>query len=396
MRAILLFTLFLMSLYGVDATLKIEKDVDQRAKIEIIDSSDFPSSKSAIVADILKKDMKISGHFLIEPTKANYTLKFKYFEGVSGASLNINIIEKSSSQTIFRGNYKIPIVSRYPFLVHKAVTEINRALGFDSISWINNYIVYSRYLGKKSSVITLADISFHYKKDIIKGGLSLFPAWGDKSQKILYYTDYNGELPILKRVNLRTGEVTTLLHSQGMLVCSDSSSDGKRLLLTMAPEGQPDIYEYDTTTNSLKKLTFFRGIDVNGHYSGGKKRLIFVSNRLGNPNIFAKDLYSRDVEQLVFGGKNNNSCDTNEDKVVFVGRDNPQTYNIYLMNSDGSGIRPLSSGGVNQYPKFSPDGSVVMYLNRDINGYSAIFVNLESGERIQFPMNVSRIQSIDW
>ena len=39
-----------------------------------------------------------------------------------------------------------------------------------------------------------------------------------------------------------------------MLACSDSSSDGNRLLLTMAPYGQADIYEYDTLTNSAKRV----------------------------------------------------------------------------------------------------------------------------------------------
>ena len=37
-----------------------------------------------------------------------------------------------------------------------------------------------------------------------------------------------------------------------MVVCSDVSKDGKKLLLTMAPKDQTDIYLYDLQTKECK------------------------------------------------------------------------------------------------------------------------------------------------
>ncbi len=115
---------------------------------------------------------------------------------------------------------------------------------------------------------------------------------------------------------------------------------------------------------------------------------------MGYPNIFAKGIDGRDVDQLVFAGRNNNSCDAHEDRVVFIGRANPRVYNVYLVNSDGSDIRPLTSGGVNQFPRFSSDGSVVAYIDK----YAGMihYQNIESGDSLEFRIDEGRLQSIDW
>ena len=404
---ILMFIVFVIESFALDATIKIEKDVDQRAKLLISDDSEVTTDRGRVIYDILKDDMTISGHFKVEGgynsratgnqydmSGIKYQLKFRYDDRGGVAKLSIALIDYATKQRVFVGDYNIPVLSRYPFLVHKAVSEMNRALGFKPIDWINRYIVYAKYTGKKRTEVVLADYTLHYRKSIIKGGLTLFPCWGDKSQKILYFSDYNGELPILKRLNLYTGRVDTITKSQGMLACSDVSKDGSRLLLTMAPNGQADIYEYNVMTKEAKRVTFFSGIDVNGKYLAGEQRIVFVSNRLGYPNIFAKGIDSRDVDQLVFAGRNNNSCDAYGDRVVFIGRANPRAYNVYLVNSDGSDIRPLTSGGVNQFPRFSSDGSVVAYIDK----YAGVihYQNIESGDSLEFRIDEGRLQSIDW
>ena len=58
---LLSMTFFTLSLFGVDAPLKIEKDVEQRTRIALMDGS---SEQSSEVFNILLSDLKVSGHFL--------------------------------------------------------------------------------------------------------------------------------------------------------------------------------------------------------------------------------------------------------------------------------------------------------------------------------------------
>ena len=56
------------NLLAYDATLKIEKDVEQRARIALVDGSSTPNST---FFEILVSDLKVSGHFLARITSYN-------------------------------------------------------------------------------------------------------------------------------------------------------------------------------------------------------------------------------------------------------------------------------------------------------------------------------------
>lgn len=246
----------------------------------------------------------------------------------------------------------------------------------------------------------MADYTLTYQKTVIKGGLNLFPKWATSAQDTFYYTAYE-DLPTLYKVDLYTGQRQKLLSSPGMLVCSDVSKDGRRLLLTMAPNSQPDIYLFDTKSRLKERLTDYSGIDVNANFIDGESRIVFVSDRLGYPNIFAMRLGSRGVEQLVFHGKNNSACTAFEDMIVFSSREtdnefSPNAFNLYMISTGSDDVRRLTAGGVNQFPKFSSDGQSVLFI-KQFNGQSYLgIVRLAYGKSFTFPLNVGKIQSIDW
>jgi len=236
---------------------------------------------------------------------------------------------------------------------------------------------------------------------IIRGGLNLFPKWADKAQKSFYYTSYSGMIPTLYKINIYSGKKIQVASSEGMLVCSDVSENGSKLLLTMAPNAQPDVYELDLSTGTKHRVTNFNGIDVNAKYMDGDSRIAFVSNRLGYANIFKKSVHSGSVSQVVYHGRNNNACDAYGSKIVYAARESKKTFgknkfNIYLTSSQGSGTRPLTTTGTNQFPRFSVDGSVVLYIKHRSNGSSIGYINLESKQSKLFPLSGRKIQSIDW
>jgi len=238
---------FTSSLLAVDATLKIEKDVDQRVRIALEDGSPNQNSK---VFDILLSDLKLSGHFLPDTThhqgdvssdfllptlkSQEYILKYSLSQA-SGTQLLVRLLKGSDGSQIFKKSYSIPTTDKMPFLLHKAVSDINDILQYPDISWINRYVVYAVYTTTGRSEIRLADYTFNYKKTIIRGGLNLFPKWADEKQQSVYYTSYRGVVPALYKLNIYSGSKEEIISSEGMMVCSDVSKDGSKLLLTMAP-----------------------------------------------------------------------------------------------------------------------------------------------------------------
>ena len=409
----ILVLLLSLNLFAADATLKIEKDVEQRSRIALVDAS-------AVVNDnffkILQSDLKISGHFLADHThhkgdlnsdyllpalkSKEYVLKYS-FSQKAGSKLIIRLLKASDSTEVFKKSYAIPTKNKMPFLAHKAISDINNVLKYPDISWINRYVVFAHYTAPGKSEILLADYTFNYKKVIIKGGLNLFPKWANKEQKSIYYSSYNGLKPILYKMNIYTGAKQKMASSEGMLVCSDVSKNGSKILLTMAPEGQADIFELDVSSKAKRRITRFNGIDVNGKYIDDESRIVFVSNRLGYANIFKKSIRSSAVSQVVYHGRNNNAVDTQGSQIVYSSRESQNsfgsnTFNLYLTSSHGRDTRPLTTTGANQFPRFSTDGSVILYIKHRGNGSSIGYINLASHQSLLFPLSGRKIQSIDW
>lgn len=387
--------------------------MEQRSRIALVDAS--PVADPAFFK-ILLSDLKISGHFLADTThhqgdlSSNYLLPvlkskeyvLKYsLSKQGGTSLSLRLLNASDSSEVFKKTYSIPTSNKTPFLAHKAVSDINRVLKYPDISWINRYVIFSRYTTPKHSEIVLADYTFNYKKVIIKGGLNLFPKWADAEQKSFYYSAYSGLMPTLYKINIYTGKKEKITSSEGMLVCSDVSKDGSKLLLTMAPEGQADIYEMNLASKAKTRITRFNGIDVNGKYVDDESRIVFVSNRLGYANIFKKSIQGSAVSQVVYHGRNNNAVDAHENKIVYSSRESKKsfganTFNLYLTSSNGSNTRPLTTTGANQFPRFSTDGTVVQFIKHRGRGSSIGYVNLNSHQSLLFPLSGRKIQSIDW
>ena len=402
-----------MNLFAVDATLKIETDVEQRTRIALEDASSVPDNT---FFSILLSDLKVSGHFLADTAhhrgtldsdfvapalkSREYLLKYRLTKS-SGTKLEVRLLKASGGQELFKKSYAIPSTAKAPFLAHKAVSDINDVLHYPSIAWINRYVVYARYTGAKKSEIVLADYTFHYQKAIIRGGLNLFPKWADARQQSFYYTSYAGVIPTLYKLNIYSGSKQKIASSEGMIVCSDVNAKGSKILVTMAPDAQPDIYEMSASGGSKRRVTTFKGIDVSGKYAENDHSVVFVSNRLGYPNIFKKSIGGSGVSQVVYRGRNNNAVDAHGNSVVYSSRVSHNsfgnnTFNLYLTSTSGSGTRPLTTTGTNQFPHFSTDGSVVQYIKHRGSGSSVGYINLKSKQSLLFPLGSRKIQSIDW
>jgi len=409
----LLILLFSLHLFAADASMKIEKDVEQRARIALIDGSEVSNGK---LFKILLSDLKVSGHFLADTALhrgdfsgsfippglkgREYILKYR-FSHISGVQLEVRLLKASDGSQLFEKRYAIKYAAKMPFLVHKAIYDINRVLHYADIGWINRYVVFARYTKPKQSEILLADYTFTYQKVIIRGGLNLFPKWADSRQKSFYYTSYAGLVPALKKINIYTGSKSTIASSEGMIVCSDVSSDGSKILLTMSPDGQADIYEMSLFMGAKKRITTFNGIDVSGKYLAAENQIVFVSNRLGYANIFKKSITSPAVSQVIFHGRNNNAVDTYGTKIVYASRESSNAFgnnrfNLYLTTLNGETTRPLTTTGSNQFPRFSTDGSVILYIKQHGGSSSVGYINLGSSQSLLFPLGGRKIQSIDW
>lgn len=418
---ITLFFIFTSLLFSADAELDIVKKSSTLPKIEIaVAPNAMKKSLTNKIKELVEKDLNVSGHF--EVISTNDIVSFDSMpdmirmsnratdlflnidakvSGFGAYTITLKLFDINAKQLVFKKSFTTSKEERYPFLAHRIAIAVNKHLKAPSIDWMEKFVIFSQYKSARKADIIIADYTLSFQKVVIRGGLNIFPKWADKKQESFYYTTYDNDIPTLIKTNLYTRKRETIMKSEGMLIASDVSEDGSKVLITASPNYQPDIYLYNNRNKSKVRLTTYKGIDVGARFVENDSKIVFVSDRLKYPNIFAKKLGSRGVERLVFHGRNNSSATTHKDYVVYTSRDRGSefgnyTLNLYLMSTKSDFLKRLTSNGKNQFPKFSPDGESVIFLKTVNNRSSIGIIRLNHSKSFLFPLKNGKIQSIDW
>lgn len=418
MKKIFLLLSICVGLFSADATIDVINKGLVLPKIIVQDATKGFANKAMQdkFFKIVIEDLKVGSAF--EVSDKYYTsgfddsaiinaderadLIYRYSLTQLGNKLNLKfkIINVKTKQIRYNNEYT-QSADKFVFLAHKSMVDMARNLNLSPVDWMDKSIIFSQYTSPGKSNIVVADYTLTYQKVIVRGGLNIFPKWANEDQSAFYYTSYINSIPTLYKFNLNNMHKTKITQSNGMIAASDVSKDGNKILLTMAPNDQSDIYLYDTVNKKFTRVTTFSGIDVNGNFIDNDSRVVFVSDRLGYPNIFATSVDGGAVEQMVFHGKNNNSISTFKNYIVYSSRESvneyaQKTFNLYLISTKSDYIRQLTAGGINTYPRFSSDGGSIIFI-KNLDGSSAVGIIRVNENRIfQFPLKIGKLQSIDW
>lgn len=420
-KKIIALFFFVVSAYAADATVEIVKKLDVLPKIAIQDASskNVDSEFRKSFFKLLAWDLRVSSHFRVDEDylqssyeggpienflserKVDLILRFSLEQNLNNASVNVKLINARTGTTNSEKSYNINDKKRNPFLAHKISVDINDQIGAPSIKWMEQSVVFAKYTEAKKSEIVIADYTLSYQKTIVTGGLNIFPKWANIEQSAFYYTSYSGVEPTIYKLDLKDGSRKSIISGSGMIVCSDVSQDGNKLLLTMAPKDQTDIFLYDLRTKKIDKITEYSGIDVNGNFIDNDKRIVFVSDRLGYPNIFAQNISDKNVEQMVYHGKNNNSASALDNYIVYSSREDKSefgrnTFNLYLISTKTDYIRQLTATGENLFPRFAKDPDTIMFIKQYQNQSALGIIRLNANKTYHFPLKTGKLQSIDW
>jgi len=407
------------NLFAADATIEVIKKVDKMPSISVEDASiNYQSTLSKKFFKVLVSDLDVLSIFnvydnyektdydaddvMISNAKRDYVLRYRLRQDDDGnLNCDYKLISAADSRVLRKKNFRIKKENLYVFLIHNLAIDINDFIGAEPVEWMKSYVLISRLTGPNESEIIISDYTLTYQHVMVKGGLNVFPHWADKNQDAFYYSVLDGATPTLYRLDRRTGKSTKILSSDGMMVCSDVSADAKNILVTMAPEGQPDIYMYNIETKKLTQLTKFSGIDVGAQFLENDKEIAFVSNRGGYPNVFSKRIGSKGVQQMVYYGKSNVALAAHKNYIVYKSRESSNefsrnTFNLHLISTRSAFIRRLTATGINEFPRFSDNGDSIIFIKNYKSESSVGIIRIKQNKSFLFPLKIGKIQSIDW
>ena len=172
----------------------------------------------------------------------------------------------------------------------------------------------------------------------------------------------------LKTYDLVTKKFSTISDRPGINAGAVFSSNPEVIYLTLSFSGNADVYELNTVTEKMRKITSHYSDDVDPSVTQDGRLMTYLSNRSGRAHIYTMDpsQTEKDVKRISFVGQFNATPRLSPDgkEIVFTSWvDNG--FDLYRIGSDGNNLVRLTKDfGSNEEPVYSPDGEFIVFTSK--------------------------------
>jgi WD40 repeat protein len=167
--------------------------------------------------------------------------------------------------------------------------------------------------------------------------------------------------------------------------------DSGRLVFVSSRDGNREIYTLDTNGNDLDRLTNNPADDFSPKWSPNGNQIVFVSTREGNPNIFIMNADGSDITRLTDNSGNNIEPSWSPDgkKIVFASnRDG--NYNLYILDVKAKTIERITEAEANDhYPDWSPNGEMIFFQSNRNSGINFYALTLQTQQVSQITLDTT-------
>jgi len=363
-------------------------------------------SNSAFLEDPAKTGIKpqpgLANGFKFEPLKtigAEFLIRGGVEITGSELTLEMFLYHVSESKLVVGKRYKAP-VKQAKQIGHTLANDVLEALTGVRGPFLSRIVATSDRgeTGIKEVVAMNWDGS-EFEKLSNHNSIVVSPNWSHDAKKIAYsvFTKFikkdgssmsNVSLYVL---DLATNKRILTSYRPGQNSGAVFSPDGKSIYLGMSMgSGSADIYKINLAGDILTRLT--KGpagaINVEPSLNPEGTKVAFSSERGGRPMIYVMNSDGSGIKRLTFQGEYNSSPSWSPDgkKIAFAGQDQGN-FDVFVMDADGSNIVRVTSAkkangrpAHNEDPSFSPDSRFVVYTSNRTGKNQIYISNIDGTE----------------
>ncbi|MFV0422005.1 translocation protein TolB [Oleidesulfovibrio sp.] len=210
-------------------------------------------------------------------------------------------------------------------------------------------------------------------------GIALSPSWSPDGRYVIF--SHIGErahaLGVWDRINNRT----QLIRFPGNTVIGPSFLPDNTVAVSLAVNGNSDIFLLNHIFKKQKTLEQSWGIDVSPSLDASGKKMAFVSSRMGNPHVFLKDLETNTLKRISRDGKYNTSPDISPDGTLIVySRRTDAGHRLFVHDLISGREKQITFGpGNDEMPSFAPDSYFVAFASNRSGKYKIYLTTRHGG-----------------
>lgn len=349
---------------------KIGNDLNLTGLFEVIDQSQYPKAAEANATNPSLNQASLIKFAPWSLIGAQALVNGSYRTEGSAVSVELHLYDPFLGQQLIGKTYRAGPKDMAVVAHHFANQIMKELTGEEGV--FNTKIAFTAITGKRNKEIGVMDMDGDNAGTITRNkSINLSPTWGPGG---VIYSCYG------KSGNPEICMAGRKISSNGSINVSPAYGSGG-LAVASAISGDTEIYLMSLGGRIINQLTRSYGIDVNPSWCPDGS-FVFASERAGKLHIFRST-----GERLTFVGYQNDNpaCSPKGDKILFQGRDSG-TWDIFIMNSDGSNIQRLTAGqGSNESPTWAPNAFFIGFSSTRSKGAQIYLMRDDGSNQVALP-----------
>jgi len=302
-------------------------------------------------------------------------------ESNGGRSVHVEVIDLKTAATMFLEEYLI--VEDRPWYTAHVIADDVIGLFNDLRGSMASQIAFMHKNGDNQDLFLIDTDGRRRRQMTFSRTINLSPSWSPDSEFIAYST-LNTENWSVVMINVNTGQTVDITRWPGMNTSPSWSPVNPDIIaLTSTRDGNAEIYTCRKNGNNLRRLTNHFAIDSSPTWSPDGSMIAFTSDRSGLPKIYVMKSDGTNVRRLT------GALDTYEDSPCWSPRGDLIAYvimsdygfDITTVNPSGDDMVMLTYGkGSNENPRWSPDGLKIVFTSNRLGGKNLFIMDWDGSD----------------
>ena len=323
-----------------------------------------------------------------------------YLEGISvgpGNSVAVKLNDVVTGMTRIDAEYRID-KNRPWYTAHVIVDDM---IGIYNNGIRGSFASQVSYIGPGGEIFTRGADGRGIHQLTFSKTMKLTTAWSPKGDRVAY-SSVAGPNWSIATINVNTGQSQMILHGGGQFISPSWGPDTTDMLVFSSNrDGNNEIYVARSNGSGIRRMTNSAGIDVSPSWAPDGSKIVFASDRESpsRPVVYLMNGDGSDQHRLtaIPGSYEDSPCwSPRGDRITFVIRSGSTGAEIATASPAGEDVVQLTFGeGTNESPKWSPDGLRIIFSSTR-NGGRNLFIMNWDGTGIRPLTNEGNCHSPSW